>query len=403
MITALPLYHIFSLTANCLFFTKIGGLNVLITNPRDIPFTIKEMRKFKFSALTGVNTLFNALLKHPSFAKLDFSRLRLSLGGGMAVQKIVAEKWQALTHAPLLEAYGLTETSPCVTINPANLKSYNGSVGLPVSSTDVCILDDHGNELPLGERGELAVKGPQVMQGYWHNEEETRKVLTKEGWLLTGDIASIDTEGFVRIAERGVKVRYLHSDIGTVERVEIIRDLRLGNCDCLVGINLLREGLDLPEVSLVAILDADKEGFLRSETALIQTIGRVARHFNGKAILYADQITGSIDRAVQETNRRREKQAAYNKEHHITPRSIQKAVHDIMEGAYAGGVRGKLFPKSKISDAEYDFGQLEGPALTAKIAQLEKKMYDHAHQLEFEEAARLRDVIRELRENTLGK
>ncbi|WP_147277450.1 AMP-binding protein [Aquicella lusitana] len=202
IITALPLYHIFSLTANALFFSKIGGLNVLITNPRDIPGSIREMKKFKFTAITGVNTLFNALMKDPAFATLDFSRLRLTLGGGMAVQRAVAEKWQKLTGAPLLEAYGLTETSPCVTINPANLDAYNGTIGLPVSSTDVCILDENGHEVPIGQPGELAVKGPQVMKGYWQNPAETEKVFTKDGWLLTGDIAKIDEQGFIRLLER---------------------------------------------------------------------------------------------------------------------------------------------------------------------------------------------------------
>lgn len=202
IITALPLYHIFSLTANCLFFTKVGGLNVLITNPRDIPRMIKEIKKFRFSAITGVNTLFNALDKNPEFAKLDFSGLHLALGGGMAVQRAVAERWQDITHAPLLEAYGLTETSPCVTINPINLKAFNGSIGLPVPSTDVCIMDDDHREVPIGHPGELAVKGPQVMKGYWNNPQETAKVFTKDGWLLTGDIASIDENGFLHLLER---------------------------------------------------------------------------------------------------------------------------------------------------------------------------------------------------------
>lgn len=202
VVTALPLYHIFSLTANCMFFIKEGGLNILITNPRDIASMIKEMKKFKFTAITGVNTLFNALLKHPSFSALDFSQLRLALGGGMAVQQVIADKWQQVTHSPLLEAYGLTETSPCVTINPVTLTAYNGSIGLPVPSTDIAILDDDGNELPVGAVGELAVKGPQVMQGYWENPVETQKVFTKEGWLLTGDVASVDEKGFVRLLER---------------------------------------------------------------------------------------------------------------------------------------------------------------------------------------------------------
>lgn len=202
IITALPLYHIFSLLANCLFFSKVGGLNILITNPRDIPSMIKDMRKFKFTAITAVNTLFNALLKDPNFAKLDFSKLHLSLGGGMAVQRVVAEKWQQVTGAPLLEAYGLTETSPCITINPPTLKAYNGTIGLPVPSTDVCILDDHYNEVPIGQAGEIAVKGPQVMRGYWENPTETAKVFTKDGWLLTGDIGTLDQNGYLRLLER---------------------------------------------------------------------------------------------------------------------------------------------------------------------------------------------------------
>src|SRR5579885_877376 len=204
--------------------------------------------------------------------------------------------------------------------------------------------------------------------------------------------------------EHNVRVRYLHSDVGTVERVEIIRDLRLGAFDVLVGINLLREGLDLPEVSLVGILDADKEGFLRSESSLIQTIGRVARHFNGKAILYADRITGSMERAIRETQRRRAKQKAYNEAHGITPRSILKAVHDVMEGAYAdNSVRGRLFPKSRVTDKRSEYLALSPEALSVKISKLENQMYEHAHNLEFEKAAEIRDLIHQLREGSLGR
>lgn len=206
------------------------------------------------------------------------------------------------------------------------------------------------------------------------------------------------------LEEHKIRVRYLHSDVDTVERVEIIRDLRLGVFDVLVGINLLREGLDLPEVSLVGILDADKEGFLRSETSLIQTIGRVARHFNGKAILYADKITGSMQRAMDETARRRQKQHEYNVKHNITPTSVKRAVHDVMEGAYSEkAVRGKLFPKNKHPAMEEDYSLLSVDALEAKIKKLEKQMYDHAHNLEFEEAASLRDLIHQLREGALGR
>lgn len=202
------------------------------------------------------------------------------------------------------------------------------------------------------------------------------------------------------LEEHDVRVRYLHSDIDTVERMEIIRDLRLGNCDVLVGINLLREGLDLPEVSLVAILDADKEGFLRSETSLIQTIGRVARHFEGRAILYAETITGSMQRAMQETERRREKQKAYNEKHGITPRGVQKAVRNILEGAYSeNSVRGKLYPK--VADKRTEYLALSPEKFKQKIAELEKQMFEHAHNLEFEEAARVRDLIREIEKDRI--
>lgn len=206
------------------------------------------------------------------------------------------------------------------------------------------------------------------------------------------------------LQEHGVKVRYLHSDVNTVERVEILRDLRLGVFDVLVGINLLREGLDLPEVSLVAILDADKEGFLRSETSLIQTIGRVARNFNGKAILYADRITGSMERAMGETERRRAKQQAYNEEHGITPKSVKRAVHDVMEGAYSDEApRGRLFPKAKVADKGEDYTTMSTDKLLTKIAKLEAEMFEHAHNLEFEKAAQVRDLIQQLRKVAIAR
>ena len=202
------------------------------------------------------------------------------------------------------------------------------------------------------------------------------------------------------LAEHGVRVRYLHSDIDTVERVEIIRDLRLGEFDVLVGINLLREGLDMPEVSLVAILDADKEGFLRSERSLIQTIGRAARNVNGKAILYADRITGSMERAMGETERRRARQDAYNKQHGITPTTIRKAVADVMEGARSGPVTG-VQRYARVAEEVAEYAGLPPEKLARKLRQLEKQMYQHAQNLEFEDAARLRDQIRHIRESTL--
>lgn len=201
IITALPLYHIFSLTANCILFFRLGALNVLITNPRDIKAFVNELKKYPFTAITGVNTLYNALLHHKQFQQLNFSHLHLSLGGGMAVQRAVAERWKEVTGCPLLEAYGLTETCPAVCINPLNLKEYNGSIGLPIPSTDISIRDDNENEVGFNIPGELWIKGPQVMKGYWKRAEETAQSL-KNGWLRTGDIATIDEEGFLRVVDR---------------------------------------------------------------------------------------------------------------------------------------------------------------------------------------------------------
>jgi long-chain acyl-CoA synthetase len=201
VVTALPLYHIFALTVNCLLFIERGGSNLLITNPRDIGGLVKELAKYPFTALTGVNTLYNALLNHPDFQTLDFSTLRLSVGGGMAVQRAVAEKWEKLTGKHLLEGYGLTECAPLVTGNPYDLKHYSGSIGLPVPSTDIRLVDDQGHDVPMGEPGELLIRGPQVMRGYWQRPDATAEVL-KEGWLSTGDIVTVDEQGFLRIVDR---------------------------------------------------------------------------------------------------------------------------------------------------------------------------------------------------------
>jgi long-chain acyl-CoA synthetase len=202
IITALPLYHIFVLTANCLTFFKIGATNVLITNPRDIPGFIKEIGKYPFTTITGVNTLFNAMVNNPEFGKIDLSQLHLTLGGGMAVQRAVAERWKQITGATLIEAYGLTETSPAATMNPVDIIEYNGTIGLPISSTEVVIRDDDGKDLALGEAGELCIRGPQVMKGYWNRPEETAKVLMEDGFLRTGDVAVMDGSGYVKIVDR---------------------------------------------------------------------------------------------------------------------------------------------------------------------------------------------------------
>ncbi|WP_322995752.1 AMP-binding protein [Castellaniella sp.] len=201
VVTALPLYHIFALTANCLTFMKLGASNLLIVNPRDIPGFIKELGTVKFTALTGVNTLFNALLNNPDFAKLDFSNLHTSLGGGMAVQEAIAQRWLQITGKPIAQAYGLTETSPAVTINPLDKVDFNGSIGLPVPSTLVAIRDDN-RSMAIGESGEICVKGPQVTSGYWNRPEETAKVFDADGWLLTGDIGYMNDKGYIFLLDR---------------------------------------------------------------------------------------------------------------------------------------------------------------------------------------------------------
>ncbi|MEW6690177.1 MAG: long-chain-fatty-acid--CoA ligase [Pseudomonadota bacterium] len=202
IITALPLYHIFSLTVNCLVMAKMGGLNILITNPRDIPAFVKELGKHRYNLITGVNTLFNAFLNNPDFHKLDFSHVKLCVGGGMAVQQAVADRWKEVTGKVLLEGYGLTETSPVATMNPHDLKGYTGSIGLPVPSTDIVLRDDNDKDVPLGQPGEICIRGPQVMPGYWQRPDETAKVLGKDGFLHTGDVGIMDEKGFVRIVDR---------------------------------------------------------------------------------------------------------------------------------------------------------------------------------------------------------
>ncbi|NQZ85981.1 MAG: long-chain-fatty-acid--CoA ligase FadD [Colwellia sp.] len=201
VVTALPLYHIFALTANCLTFLTLGGTNLLITNPRDMPGFVKELGKYKFTAITGVNTLFNGLLNTPGFNSLDFSTLKMSLGGGMAVQRSVGEEWEKVTGTRLLEGYGLTECAPLVTLCPYDQKSYSGNIGLPAASTDIRIIKDDGSDAEIGDSGEMWVKGPQVMKGYYQREEDTDDIL-KDGWLATGDIAFMDENGFFKIVDR---------------------------------------------------------------------------------------------------------------------------------------------------------------------------------------------------------
>ncbi len=202
VITALPLYHVFALTANLLTFFKIGAHNVLITNPRDIEGFVKELKKVPFTVITGVNTLFNALLNAPGFGAVGTGAIKVALGGGAAVQRAVAERWKERTGVPLIEAYGLTETAPAACINPLDAREFSGSIGLPISSTEVSIRDDAGKELPLGEVGEICIRGPQVMRGYWNRPDETAKVLSAERWLRTGDMGYMDQSGYVKLVDR---------------------------------------------------------------------------------------------------------------------------------------------------------------------------------------------------------
>jgi len=202
VVTPLPLYHVYSLTANLFCFLELGGHNLLVTDPRDIKGFIALLRKHRFAFMTGVNTLFNALLHAPEFAKLDFSALRVVMGGGMAVQRDVATRWQALTGVVIAQGYGLTEASPIVTGNPLHLKDFTGSVGVPFPSTDVAVFDESGRELPVGETGEICARGPQIMAGYWQRPDETAKVLFGEGWLRTGDLGRLDAWGYLFIEDR---------------------------------------------------------------------------------------------------------------------------------------------------------------------------------------------------------
>ena len=202
MVAPLPLYHIYALTCNCLYMLRDGGCNLLIPNPRDIPGFIKELKSNRFTAMAGLNTLYNALMNHPDFGSIDFSHLRLASAGGMAMQRPVAERWQKLTGVPILEGYGLTETSPVATTNPVDIKEFSGTIGLPVPGTVITIRDENGAILPTGQVGEICIAGPQVMKGYWQRPEETAKVMTKDGAFMTGDIGVMDERGYVKIVDR---------------------------------------------------------------------------------------------------------------------------------------------------------------------------------------------------------
>jgi long-chain acyl-CoA synthetase len=263
VITPLPLYHIFSLTANCLIFMTLGAENVLITNPRDIPGLVKEMSKHSFTAITGVNTLFNALLNDAEFHKLDFSTLQMTLGGGMAVQKAVADRWEKVTGKPLIEAYGLTETSPAATINPLDLPEYNGAIGLPISSTDLVLRDDDGKDVALGDRGEICIKGPQVMAGYWKRPEETAQIIDRDGWLATGDIGVVDEGGYVRIVDRKKDMILVSGFNVYPNEIEAVVAMHPGVLECAaIGVPDVKSG------EAVKLFVVKKDPALTAETLL---------------------------------------------------------------------------------------------------------------------------------------
>jgi len=261
MITPLPLYHIYSLTCCCLFMLKDGGCNLLIPNPRDIPGFIKEMQSHKFTAISGLNTLYNALLNNPDFGKIDFSALRLASAGGMAMQRVVADRWQKATGVPILEGYGLTETSPVVTTNPVTITEHTGSIGLPLPSTIVTIRDDNGRELPIGSAGEICVQGPQVMKGYWNQPEETASVMTPDRAFRTGDIGVMDDRGFVRIVDRKKDMILVSGFNVYPNEIEDVIAMHAGVLECaVIGVADERSS-EVPKVFIVkkdpALTDKD--------------------------------------------------------------------------------------------------------------------------------------------------
>ncbi len=285
IVTALPMYHIFALTANCLSFFKVGGTNVLITNPRDIPGLVAEIGKYRMTAFTGVNTLFNALANNADFAKLDFSALRVTLGGGAAVQRAVAERWQQITGKPLLEAYGLTETSPAATINPITLTGYNGTIGLPVPSTEIVLRDDAGHDVPPGQSGELCIRGPQVMKGYWQRPEETANVLMVDGFLRTGDVAVMDEKGYFRIVDRKKDMILVSGFNVYPNEVEEVVVTHAGVMECAaVGVPDAKSG------EVVKLFVVRKDPSLTEDELMAHCRANLTGYKLPKAIVFLDEL-----------------------------------------------------------------------------------------------------------------
>ncbi|MCX7072939.1 MAG: AMP-binding protein [Gammaproteobacteria bacterium] len=288
VITALPLYHIFALTVNALLFAHIGARNVLITDPRDMDGFVAELARQPFTAFTGVNTLFNALLNHPRIASVDFSALKFTVGGGAAVQQAVAERWQALTGVALTEGYGLSETSPGVCFSPLDRPDWNGTIGVPLPSTWVSLRDDEGREVPVGTPGELCVKGPQVMRGYWNKPEENRAAFTADGWLRTGDIATVDADGWFRIVDRKKDMILVSGFNVYPNEIENIVALHPGVLECAcIGVPDARSG-EAVKVFVVRRDPALTEAALRAHCQTHLTAYKVP-----KAIEFRDALPKS--------------------------------------------------------------------------------------------------------------
>jgi long-chain acyl-CoA synthetase len=299
IITALPLYHIFAMTVSLVFF-KIGAANVLVTDPRNINGLIRELKRHPFTVIIGVNTLFNALLQHPDFSLLDFSRLRLSFAGGMAVHRAVAKKWRKVTGRPVIEAYGLTEASPAVASNPLDIEEFTGSIGLPIPSTEIAIRDEAGGDLPAGEVGELCVRGPQVMKGYWLRPDETANVMTPDGFLRTGDMAMVDERGFIHLVDRKKDMIVVSGFKVWPNEIEDVAALHPGVLEVgAVGVPDPRSG------EAVKIVAVRKDPGLTAE-ALIEhcrkylTGYKVPRHVEFRATLPRSNIGKILRRALRE-------------------------------------------------------------------------------------------------------
>lgn len=287
IVTALPLYHIFSLTVSCWVLLQDGANNVLITNPRDISHFIKQISKLKFTTMIGVNTLFNALLNHPDFAKVDFTHYRFGLSGGMALQRVVSEHWKKVTGVNLIEGYGLTEASPVVSAPPISTDHYTGSIGLPLPSTECAVMDDDG-EVPLGEEGELCVRGPQVMQGYWQRPDATDKVITGEGWLKTGDIAREDENGYFYLVDRKKNMIVVSGfNVYPTEIEEIVSQLPGINEAAAIGIADDKAG------ERIKLFVVKKDANLTAEAVKQFCYERLTRYKVPKEIEFRDELPKS--------------------------------------------------------------------------------------------------------------